>query len=131
MNHVIMMLAALNDFAYKYATLLRVLRNALIAEGEALVFLAGIQRNHSESELVFHYGPTYIHYIHKIYMCRYTHSNNLTQIWFLWSWTGDEFNLLYLATTIIFSTRLNMKFHLGYKASSPSLLTIFLKAYRR
>lgn len=89
MNHVIMMLAALNDFAYKYATLLRVLRNALIAEGEALVCLAGIQRNHSEPELAFHYGPKYIHYIHKIYMCRYTHSNNLTQIWFLWSWTGD------------------------------------------
>lgn len=45
MNHVIMMLAALNDFTYKYATLLRVLRNTPIAEGEALVCLAGIQRN--------------------------------------------------------------------------------------
>lgn len=53
MNHVIMMLAALNDFAYKYATLLRVLRNALIAEGGALVCLTGIQRNHSEPKLAF------------------------------------------------------------------------------
>lgn len=57
MNHVIMMLAALNDFAYKYATLLRVLRNALIAEGEALVCLAGTQRNHWEPEAAFHLAP--------------------------------------------------------------------------
>lgn len=82
-----MILAALNDFAYKYATLLRVLRNALIAEGEALVCLAGIQRNHSETELAFHYGHKYIHHIHKIYMyivyTIYTCSSNLTQIWFL------------------------------------------------
>lgn len=33
MNHVITMLAALKDFAYKYTTLLRVLRKALAAEG--------------------------------------------------------------------------------------------------
>lgn len=65
MNHVIMMLAALNDFTYKYATLLRVLRNTPIAEGEALVCLAGIQRNHSETELEFHYGLKYIHHKHK------------------------------------------------------------------
>lgn len=35
---------------------------------EALVCLAGTQRNHSEPELEFHYGPKYIHYIHKVYV---------------------------------------------------------------
>ena len=120
MNHVIMMLAALNDFAYKYATLLRVLRNALTAEGEALACLAGIQRNYSEPELAFHYSPTYIHYIHKIHMCIHT---QITSFRFGSYGTGR-------ATTIIFSTRLNTKFHLGYKESSPSLLSILLKAHR-
>lgn len=91
MNHVIMMLAALNAFAYKYATLLRVLRNALILKGEALVCLAGTQSNHSEPELAFH-NPKYTHYIHLKYMCNIhtqPHSNTFIQIWFLWSWTGN------------------------------------------
>lgn len=72
------------------------------------------------------FGPEHIDYIHKIYTCRYTHSNNLTQTWFLWSCTGNEFNLLYPATTIIFSTRLNTKVQLGYKESGPPLPSILL-----
>lgn len=76
-----MMLAALNDFTYKYATLLRVLRNAPLAEGEALVCLAGIQRNHSETELEFHYGLKYIHYKHKKYMSRHRKTTEDSQKW--------------------------------------------------
>lgn len=56
--------------AYKYATLLRVLRNALVEEGEALVCLAGTQRNHSKPEFAFHYGPKNTDYRCKIYTCR-------------------------------------------------------------
>lgn len=89
MNHVIMMLAALNDFAYKYATLLRALRNALIAEGEALVCLARIQRNHSEPELAFHYGPKCIIYIK--YRCEDTHTQ-ITSLKFGSCGVGLEFN---------------------------------------